>query len=174
MLLKDYRLEIFNNECMPGAITVQCIAHLVQDVSAALPYLNTALGGFEYVEHPPAVTFKVHGKLITVHGRRIAANALKDEEEARKIIEWLKREINNAWENREHIKPTFEGASRPQVIEILKRLPRTNCRECGESTCMVFATRIAEGAKGINACPALSSLLQKQLEEYLSHFNLND
>ncbi len=174
MLLRDYRLEIFNNECMPGAITLQCIAHLSQDVSAALPYMNTTLGGFEYVPDPPSVTFKAQGKLVTVHGRKIAVNALKDEAEAEKIVAWLKREINDAWENREHIKPTFEGASRPQVIEILKRLPRTNCRECGESTCMVFATRIAEGAKGIDACLALSSLLHKQLEEYLSHFSFND
>ena len=38
MLLESYRLEIFNNECMPGAMTVQCLAHLDQDVSAALPF----------------------------------------------------------------------------------------------------------------------------------------
>ncbi|MBW2711975.1 MAG: Fe-S cluster protein, partial [Deltaproteobacteria bacterium] len=29
-----------------------------------------------------------------------------------------------------------------------KLLPKTNCKECGQSTCMVFATQIAEGAKG--------------------------
>ena len=52
MLLKSYQLEIFNNECMPGAITVQCFAHLEQDVSRALPYLNTVLGGFEYISEP--------------------------------------------------------------------------------------------------------------------------
>jgi len=28
MLLKNYRLEIFNNKCMPGAETVNCFAHL--------------------------------------------------------------------------------------------------------------------------------------------------
>ena len=87
MLLTSYRLEIFNNQCMPGAMTVNCFAHLDQDVSAALPYLNTVLGGFEYVQDPPAVTFKAHGKLITVHGRKIAVNALQDEGEARKIID---------------------------------------------------------------------------------------
>ena len=57
MLLKDYRLEIFNNECMPGAMSVQCIAHLDLDVGPALPYLNTVLGGFEYIDDPPSVTF---------------------------------------------------------------------------------------------------------------------
>ena len=174
MLLKNYRLEIFNNACMPGAMSVQCIAHLAQDVSDALPYLNTVLGGFEYVVYPPSVTFKVHGKLITVHARRIAANALKDKEEAQKIIAWLKREINDAWENRDRIPPSTKGAPRPKIIEILKRLPKTNCRDCGEPTCMVFATRLAEGAKGVDACPSLDMVQRRQLEDYIGRFDPAD
>ena len=79
MLLQSYRLEIFNNECMPGAMSVQCFAHLDQDVSKALPYLNAELGGFEYINDPPSVTFKLHGKLLTVHGHKIAVNANRSE-----------------------------------------------------------------------------------------------
>jgi ArsR family metal-binding transcriptional regulator len=170
MLLKNYRLDIFNNECMPGAMSVQCIAHLEQDVSAALPYLNTVLGGFAYVEYPPSVTFKVHGKLITVHGGKIAANAMKDGKEARKIIEWLKREINDAWENRDRIPPSTKGAPRPKIIEILKQLPKSNCRECDDPTCLVFATHLAEGIKGVNDCPTIDEENKRHLENYLSRF----
>ena len=174
MLLQSYRLEIFNNECMPGAMTVQCFAHLDQDVSAALPFLNAELGGFEYIKEPPSVTFKLHGKLLTVYGRKIAVNALKNESEARKVVEWLKREINGIWENRDTVTPRYEGMPRPQVIQILKCLPKTNCRECGEPTCMVFATRVAEGAKGVDACPPLVGEQRRQLETYMHHFQLPD
>ena len=174
MLLKDYRLEIFNNECMPGAMSVQCIAHLKQDVGAALPYLNTVLGGFEYIDRPPSVTFKAHGKLITVHSRKIAVNALKDEAEGRKIVEWLKREVNDAWENRENISPSTRGVPRPKLIEILKLLPRTNCRECGEPTCMVFATRLGEGARSVTDCPYIDAEMKQRLEEYLGNFAFHD
>lgn len=174
MLLENYRVEIFNSACNPGAMAVHCFAHLDQDVGEALPYLNTVLGGFEYLQDPPSVTFKAQGKLITVHSRRIAVNALKDEAEARKIVEWLKREINDAWQNREGIVPSFKGAPRPQLIEILKRLPRTNCRACGEPTCMVFAARLAEGAKGIEACPPLTDAQRQALEGYMACFNLVD
>ena len=170
MLLKSYRLEIFNNECMPEAMSVQCMAHLDQDVGPALPYLNTVLGGFEYIDDPPSVTLRVHGKLITVHGRKIAANAMKDEAEAKKIIEWLKREINDAWKDRHNITPSKKSAPRPQIIEILKHLPKTNCRECGEPTCLVFATRLAEGAKGVNSCPPLELENRQFLEAYLNRF----
>jgi len=86
---------------MPGAVTVLCFAHLDQDVSDALPFLNAELGGFTYIKVPPSVTFRLHGKLLTVHGNKIAVNALKAEAEARKIVEWIKREINDAWEKRD-------------------------------------------------------------------------
>lgn len=173
MLLSSYRLEIFNNECMPGALTVQCFAHLDQDVGPALPYLNAALGGFEYIRQPPSVTFRAQGKLITVHGRKIAVNALKDEEEARKIVEWLVREINSAWERRAEIEPCFEGLPRPGMIEILKLLPKTNCKACGAPTCLVFATRVAEGAKDQEDCPALDDARKAELAAYLEPFRLN-
>ena len=158
---------------MPGAESVNCFAHLDEDVSVVLPYLNSALGGFEYVQDPPAVTFKVHGKLITVHGRRIAVNALKNEVEARKIVDWLKREINETWENRDSIPPSTKGASPPMIIEILKLLPKTSCRHCGEPTCMVFATRLAEGVKGIDDCPSIEVDNRKRLERYLSRFHFD-
>ena len=174
MLLENYELEIFNSKCNPGAMGVHCFAHLAQDVSDALPYLNTLLGGFEYLQDPPSVTFKAHGKLITVHGRKIAVNALKDEAEARKIIEWLKREINDAWDRRDQIEPSTQSTPRPKLFEILKLLPKTNCKACGEPTCMVFAARVAEGAKGIQSCPELTPDARSALDAYLSKFHFSD
>ena len=170
MLLSSYSKEIFRPECNPGFESVHCIAHLDQDISEVLPYLNAVLGGFEYLQEPPAVTFRSQGKLITVHSKRIAINALRDEAEADKILEWLKREINAAWENRAGIEPSTEGAPKPKVIEILKLLPRTNCKECGQPTCMVFAVRVTEGVKGQEDCPPLGAENKQRLEKYMHQF----
>ena len=71
MLLKTYTKEIFRPECNPSFQSLHCIAHLGEDVREALPYLNAVLGGFEYLKDPPAVTFRVQGKIITVHPREI-------------------------------------------------------------------------------------------------------
>ena len=173
MLLESYTKEIFNSECQPSAMAVHCFAHLDQDVGEAIPYLNAVLGGFTFTKDPPSVTFKVHGKLITVHPKKIAINALRDEEEATKIIEWLKREINSAWENRDKIEPLYEAAPQPKVIEILKLLPKTNCTECGQPTCMVFAAQVAEGAKGPEDCPPLNDDKKVKLSAYLSQFHFD-
>jgi len=173
MLLNSYQIEIFNNECVPSAMTVQCFAYLGQDVSDCLPYLNAILGGFEYIKDPPSVTFRAQGKLITVYGRKIAVNSLKDENEAEKIIEWIKLEINAAWEKRDEIEPSYTGMPRPKIIEILKLLPKTNCKECGAPTCMVFATQVAEGGKGASDCPALDEENREKLMHYMESFQLD-
>lgn len=172
MLLKSYTKEIFRPECNPSFQSLHCIAHLDQDVAEALPYLNATLGGFEYLRDPPAVTFRVHGKIIAIHPRQIAVNALKNEEEAEKILQWLRREINEAWEKRGEIKPRYEGSPKPKVLEILKLLPRSNCRECGQPTCMVFATLVVQGAKGPEDCPPLKEESRTSLQQYMGRYQM--
>jgi len=51
-MLKSYSKEIFRPECNPGFESVHCIAHLDQDISGVLPYLNAVLGGFDYLKDP--------------------------------------------------------------------------------------------------------------------------
>lgn len=174
MLLKDYDLEIFKSKCQADAKGVHCFALLHQDVSDVLPYLNAVLGGFEYLKDPPAVTFRAQGKLITVHGKKIAVNALRDEVEAKKIIEWLKNEINDAWEKKDTIPPCYTGMPRPGILEILKLLPKTNCRECGQPTCMVFATQVAQGVKSAQDCAPMDPGQKNKLDTYMQSFEFDD
>ncbi len=173
MLLSGYTLEIFRSKCNAGAQTLHCFAHLKDDVGAVLPYLNTVLGGFGYIQEPPALTLKNSGKLITIHPRKIAVNALQDEEQAAKIVAWLQREINSAWDNRANIEPSWQGAKQPALMEILKLLPKTNCKDCGEPTCMVFAVRVLEGVKDHTHCPALREDKKEALADYLSQFQFD-
>ena len=105
--------------------------------------------------------------------KKIAVNALKDEEEATKIIEWLKTEINAAWENREKIEPSYVSAPAPKVFEILKLLPQTNCKSCGQPTCMVFASLVAEGAKPVDDCPPMDVDNRKKLSAYMNGFRFD-
>jgi ArsR family metal-binding transcriptional regulator len=172
MLLRGYTKRIFRAECNPSFESLHCIAQLDQDVSEALPFLNASLGGFTYIKDPPSVTFRVHGKLITVYGDRIAVNALKDEEEADKILNWLKGEINEAWEKRIQIQPSYESTPQPQMMEILKLLPRQRgCRACGQPSCMVFAQLVADGIKGPEDCPSMEEEARQKARAYLARFH---
>ena len=170
MKLTGYKKAIFRPKCNPKFTSLHCIAHLNDDVSEVLPYLNALLGGAQYFENPSELLLLHHGKLVKVGAREIAINALRDENEADRILEWLKDEINRAWENRFSITPCYTGRERPKVLEILKLLPRTNCRKCGQPTCMVFAVQVAEGGRGPEHCPELGQAAKAKLTGYLSRF----
>jgi len=50
-------------------------------------------------------------------------------------------------------------------IEIFKKLPKTNCGECGVPTCLAFAMKLAAGQAELSACPYVSELAKAELAE---------
>lgn len=170
MRLTGYTKTIFRPECNPSFQSVHCVARLNEDVGGVLPYLNAVLGGTQYFIDPPAVMFHHHGKIIKVAAREIAVNALKDEQEADRILAWLKNEINQAWENRGKITPCTTGKTKPKLMEILRLLPKSNCQKCGQTTCMVFAAQVMEGGRGAAHCPELDVANREKLVDYLKDF----
>jgi CO dehydrogenase/acetyl-CoA synthase gamma subunit (corrinoid Fe-S protein) len=67
----------------------------------------------------------------------------------------------------------MEGQKQPTLLDVLKLLPKTNCKECGEPTCMVFAVRVTEGVNDHTSCPALQGEKRESLANYLSHFHFD-
>jgi ArsR family metal-binding transcriptional regulator len=173
VLLKSFSKEMFRPKCNHNFQSVHCVARLDQDISEALPYVNTTLGGSDYVKSPPALTLRVHGKLITLHAREIFINALEDENEADGILESLKNEINDAWEHRFEITPTYDPPEKPKMIEILRLLPKTNCGKCGRPTCTVFAIEAAQGLKDAGDCPDIAPENKRRLADYLGRFQFD-
>lgn len=50
-------------------------------------------------------------------------------------------------------------------IQIYKLLPQTNCKECGEPTCLAFAMKLAAGKADISLCPYVSEDAKAKLSE---------
>jgi acetyl-CoA decarbonylase/synthase complex subunit gamma len=48
--------------------------------------------------------------------------------------------------------------------EIMKMLPKTNCKECGYATCFAFAMKLATGGAKLDDCPYLDPEVKTQLE----------
>ena len=170
MLLKGYTKKFLRVENNSNIVSLYCFADLHEDIGEVLPFLKEVFDEAVYSDETPFISFKIRGKKIMVYPRKIVIYALKDEEEADKILEWLKREINEAWEKRAEIEPSYEGAPKPKVLEILKLLPKTNCRECGEPTCMVFATLVTQGVKGPEDCPPIDNDAKERISKYMSRF----
>jgi acetyl-CoA decarbonylase/synthase complex subunit gamma len=50
-------------------------------------------------------------------------------------------------------------------IEIFKLLPKTNCKECGDPTCLAFAMKLAAGKAELSLCPYVSEEAKAKLSE---------
>ncbi len=50
-------------------------------------------------------------------------------------------------------------------LEIYKQLPKENCKECGLTTCLAFAMKVATGQTALTDCPRLAEDVVAQLSE---------
>jgi ArsR family metal-binding transcriptional regulator len=171
-MLKGYHIDLVRAKSNSNMDLIFCIAHLDQDVSEVLPYLNRILRGHQYTKEPPSVLFKMDGRIVVVRPREIAINSVKDASDAEETVEWLKGKINEAWEKRASIEPLFQATPRPVVMDILRLLGQTNCGSCGEPSCVVFALQLAEGLKEPEDCPILDEELRERVKDYLALFEV--
>jgi acetyl-CoA decarbonylase/synthase complex subunit gamma len=50
-------------------------------------------------------------------------------------------------------------------LDIFKFTPKTNCKACGNPTCMAFAMKVAQGALALDKCPHMSAEALEKLGE---------
>jgi len=157
MLIENYDLDVFTPPCEPGAERFSATARLNVDISEVLPYLNAILRGAVYHKQANALTWKKGGHMIAFHPYEISTSNAENRESAEKEIKGLIDLVNRTWERRADITPFHGTRQRPTPMAIYKLLPKTNCKECGEATCWIFALKLAASQKPLSDCPLLSS-----------------
>jgi len=131
--------------CVADPEKLRLIAHLAGDAAEALPYLNAELKQASYTAKLPVLTFMEGHRMISLFRDRVAIAKADDIVDAWASLERLRRTVNKVWARRDEIEPSFEARRRPPALEIYKRLPGTNCRECGEASCTAFAWAVWRG-----------------------------
>lgn len=164
MRIDDYALEVFTPPCKPGAERYSAVAHLSNDIADVLPYLNATLRGASYLPMANALTWKRADRLVVFHADRVAVSNVIDRAEAIGELERMIELVNRTWDRRATITPDFQAQKRPPPMAIYQHLPRSNCRECGEATCMAFAFGLSQGKNTVEECPALTSVQRAALE----------
>ena len=51
-----------------------------------------------------------------------------------------------------------------KALDVLKLLPRTNCKKCGYPTCLAFAMKLAQKQASLDQCPDVSEAARAELE----------
>ncbi|MCX6640499.1 MAG: hypothetical protein NTW14_08475 [bacterium] len=131
--------------CIAIRSKIRFIAHLTGNLEAVFPYLNSEVPTVFYNANAPSVYFKQDYRAISLYPQRIAAGKADEIVDAWRLLEMVRCQVNEIWARRDSIKPSFKMREKPSVLDILKRLPGTNCGQCGEKTCLAFASRIWSG-----------------------------
>jgi len=152
MLLRSYEPEIVLPPCDYDRETVNVIGHLSDDVSSILTYLNATQPGALLQIQAQILRFRFEGHPVTLQARRVAIGSLVDSDEAVEVLARLQRLINDTWERRTEIEPNAVERKRLNPLAVYKLLPGTNCRACGEPTCMVFANKLVTGQVELDRC----------------------
>jgi|YNPNPStandDraft_1061719.scaffolds.fasta_scaffold26094_4 ArsR family metal-binding transcriptional regulator len=155
MLIRRYDLEVTSPPCEPGAERWSAFAHLEDDISEVLPYLNAVWKGAIYDHDAQILTWRMGGRAVSVRPRELAVSNLEDRDEAAEVVERLIARINEVWARRGEIQPSLARRRRLVALDVYKLLPGGNCRACGEPTCFVFATKLTTGQVSVEACTPL-------------------
>ena len=138
--------------CVADLDRLRLTAHLSGDVAEALPYLNAEMPQGSYVAKLPVFTFMDGHRMVSLFRDRVAVAKADDIVDAWASLERVRRLVNDVWSRREAIVPSFELRRRPPALEIYKRLPATNCKECGEASCTAFAWAVWRGDMDPKLC----------------------
>ncbi len=143
---------MFFGPCMADEDRIRLIAHVAGDLTPVLPYLNATMPHASFNAGPGTLTYMDGHRMVNLSARRVAIGKADDLVDGWRTLEKIRRMANQAWARRATIVPLFELRAKPPALEIYKRLPRTNCKACGEETCMAFAGRLWQGMAHPSQC----------------------
>ena len=138
--------------CVADKSRMRFIAHLGGSLAPALPYLNAELPEACYNPKGETLTFMDRYRLVTLYPYRVVVAKNDDIVDGWRVLELVRRRINETWARRREIAPCYQTREKPPALEIYKRLPRTNCRACGQLTCLAFAVMVHDGELPASKC----------------------
>jgi ArsR family metal-binding transcriptional regulator len=166
MLLEDFEYRVETSKCDSTATRLRAVAESQVDLSCVFPYLNSKFQDCSYSPEIPAVRFQSGGRVYAIHPHTIITG-VDDFEEALPAFAHIRDVINDTWDRRSEITPREQPRVRAPALDVFKSLPKTNCGDCGEKTCMAFAVKLASGQARLKECPPLDASARERLQEVL-------
>ncbi len=143
--------------CMADEKKIRLIAYLDRDITEILPYLNAVIKGASYNKGASTLTFAKERRLINLYNMKVTIAKADDIIDAWHILDEVKALINDTFERKSEIKPSYDEKVKVAALQIYGWLPKTNCRACGEATCLAFACKLLLGEQKLSKCAPLST-----------------
>ena len=127
------------------------------DASVLFPFINGSVSGARYHLRPHHIQFQRESVMCTLYPDEAIASPFQHRSHVFEFIEKMVNYLNQLYEQRHTLTPNHQIYRQPpSVVEIVKALPQTNCRECGYATCMAFAAALRKEEIAPNACPGFA------------------
>ena len=137
----------------PGRIIV--VGQPARPLDEVIPYLASLPGVLAYNPALPAVTFRRQPGFLTVTVEEVNIIQVADLEEGLQLLQALTESINAVWEHRAELTAVTSIRRTPRPLDVYGLLPRSNCKRCGEATCMAFAVGLLNQTRSLQECPPL-------------------
>jgi ArsR family metal-binding transcriptional regulator len=89
---------------------------------------------------------------MTLYADKVYITQVKDADEGLELLAALTDAINAIWDHRAELVAVQTARRAPRWLDIWKMLPQTNCKQCGEATCMAFAVSLVEQKRELTEC----------------------
>lgn len=129
---------------------------LDNDVSQLFPYINATFQDAKFYDKPEYIQFTIDDIQCTLYNTDVIAAPFSDQGQAIKFVKHLIDFLNDLYNKKDSLKPSFKKYSPVSVFDLFKLLPQTNCKECGYNTCMAFAAALSECETTPDKCPDFS------------------
>jgi ArsR family metal-binding transcriptional regulator len=139
-------------DCIADPSKHRVVAELSDDISPAFPYLNAVQPHAMY--NPGANSFTVRNgvRILTFYPHVATLAKVNYQEDALAQLEWFRDLCNQVWARRHEIEPRYERRVMLGPLDVYLLLPRLNCKDCGEATCMAFGFGILLGKRTLGEC----------------------
>ena len=138
--------------CVADVSKIRLIAHISGNLAEVFPYLNAEMPRATYCRDAETLTYMDGYRLVSLYAQRLTVAKADELVDAWRTLESIRCLVNDTWRRRSSIIPCWETRRKPPALEIYRRLPGTNCRACGEATCLAFALRLWNGAVRPSLC----------------------
>ena len=139
----------------PGKIIV--IGKPDRTLEEVLPYLATLPGIIAFNPEQSTLTFRRQPGFLTIQRDQVYITQVSDSEEGLGLLRALTEAINATWDQRGELIAVMTARRAPRWLDILALLPQTNCKLCGEATCMAFAAALLQQKRVLVECLPLAS-----------------
>ncbi|KKG14328.1 ArsR family transcriptional regulator [Methanosarcina sp. 2.H.T.1A.6] len=152
--------------CIADSSRLRVSANMIPPPGGILKLLEPLFPRSNYSDRKDSLIIQKGEIITTIYGSgKVSIRMIKNEDEAKEVLESLKTIINEAIAK--GVAPAPREKVRVDLMEIYEYLPQTNCRKCSEQGCYSFAIKLMSRQVTLDRCVLLKEPEYANNQEHL-------